>query len=60
MRFSFTLKESIVGVDHLTFEVDMCDSVWVRNFFPKPLVWVWNMFKWLAAGGLCFLSKKYF
>ena len=60
MRFAFTLKESIVGVDHLTFEVGMGDLVSVRNFFPKPLVWVWGMFKWLAAGTYVFYQRNIF
>ena len=60
MRFAFTLKESIVGVDHLTFEVRLGDLVSVRNFFPKPLVWVWGMFKWLAAGTYVFYQRNIF
>ena len=60
MRFAFTLKESIVGVDHLTFEVGMGDLVSVRKFFPKPLVWVWGMFKWLAAGTYVFYQRNIF
>ena len=38
----------------------MGDLVSVRNFFPKPLVWVWGMFKWLAAGTYVFYQRNIF
>ena len=38
----------------------MGDLVSVRNFFPKPLVWVWAMFNWLAAGTYVFYQRNIF
>ena len=32
----------------------------VRNFFPKPLVWVWGMFKWLAGRTYVFYQRNIF
>lgn len=35
---SHSLENLKLGADHLSFEEGLDDLVWVRIFFPKPLV----------------------